>query len=186
MTPFEHLSVLISLILGLGLAHLLTSVHHLVLARERVRFHWLPLAWAALIFVGLVQEWWSIFEIRSRADWTFFGFLVFLIDPVRAYLTASFVLPPVERDEACDLEEYYFGIRRWFFPLVAFGNLFDGIHRHMGGTPWEDPAVWSNFVAFGFILALAVTRSVVYHAIITLILTGLFVFFILLSAFHLT
>jgi hypothetical protein len=35
MTPFEHLSVLISIILGLGIAHLLASVHKLVQARAR-------------------------------------------------------------------------------------------------------------------------------------------------------
>ena len=46
MTPFEHLAVLISLVLGLAIAQLLTTAHRLVLARERVRFYWLPLTWA--------------------------------------------------------------------------------------------------------------------------------------------
>lgn len=41
MTPFEYLSVLISIILGLGLAHLLSAVRELIQRRARVRFYWL-------------------------------------------------------------------------------------------------------------------------------------------------
>jgi hypothetical protein len=33
VTPFEHIAVLISIVLGLGLTHLLASVHRLALAR---------------------------------------------------------------------------------------------------------------------------------------------------------
>ena len=44
MTPFEHLAVLISIVLGLGLTQLLLSAHRLVQARGRVRFYWLRTA----------------------------------------------------------------------------------------------------------------------------------------------
>jgi len=55
MTPFEYLSVLISIILGLGLTHLLSAVRELIQKRAQVRFYWLALIWAALIFMAQVQ-----------------------------------------------------------------------------------------------------------------------------------
>lgn len=182
MTAFEHLSVLISLVLGLGIAHLLSSVHHLVLARHRVRFHWLPLLWAALMFIGLVQEWWSIFELRDRPEWNFFGFLVTLIDPVILYLTASFVLPPVEADRPCDLKAYYFGVRAWFFPLAAWGNLFDGVRRLWEGLPPGHVAIWSNFLGAALILSLARVRNERYHALVTLAIAAVFAVYLLMAA----
>jgi hypothetical protein len=53
MTPFEYLAVLISIVLGLGVTELLTGVQRMAHARERIAFHWLPLAWTGLVFVVL-------------------------------------------------------------------------------------------------------------------------------------
>ena len=55
MTSFEYLSVLISIILGLGLTHLLSAVRDLIQQRAQVRWHWLPVLWAGLIFVAQIQ-----------------------------------------------------------------------------------------------------------------------------------
>lgn len=37
VSPFEHISVLVSIILGLGITQLLMSAHRLVQARDRVK-----------------------------------------------------------------------------------------------------------------------------------------------------
>ena len=55
MTPFEHLTVLISIVIGMGLAHLLNTVHELIQERARVRFYWLSVLWFFLIFISLVE-----------------------------------------------------------------------------------------------------------------------------------
>src|SRR2546430_11876759 len=50
-----YLSVLLSIILGLGLTQVLTAVGRLVRHRDRVRPDWLPLLWAAVLLVVYVQ-----------------------------------------------------------------------------------------------------------------------------------
>jgi hypothetical protein len=51
MDAFGYLSVLLSIILGLGLTQLLTAIGRLIRHRDRVRVHWLPLLWAAVLLL---------------------------------------------------------------------------------------------------------------------------------------
>jgi hypothetical protein len=73
---FSYLSVLLSIILGLGLTQLLTAVGRLIRHRDRVRLDWLPLLWAAVLLVVYVQTWWAMFGLRNVREWTFVATLV--------------------------------------------------------------------------------------------------------------
>lgn len=182
MTLYEHLSVLISIVIGLGLTELLSNVHELVQARDRVRVHWLPVTWAVLVFVSIIQWWWSSFTFQSREEWNFFYFLFLMIRPVTSYLTAAFALPRVHGQAAYELGAYYFGIRGWFFTLLAFGNVLDGIRRLLEGEALEGVSVWSNFASAALVGSLAVSDSERYHAVITLLTAALFLMFLVQAA----
>src|SRR5690349_21520109 len=56
---FSYLSVLLSIILGLGLTQVLTAVGRVIRHRDRVRVDWLPMLWAGVLLVVYVQVWWS-------------------------------------------------------------------------------------------------------------------------------
>lgn len=185
MSPFEHLSVLISIILGLGVTQLLSNVHELVQARTRVRLHWLPVVWSGLVFIGLVQWWWASFGMHGQREWNFFYFLFILLRPVSAYLSAAAVLPKIEPGESCDLREYYFGNRRWLFLLLSFGNLLDGLRRMLSGEQIQDIAVWSNFVSCALLVSLAFSANERLHTAVTLLTAGLFATFIVAAALQL-
>lgn len=186
MTPFEHLAVLISIIIGLGLTHLLASVHRLAQARARVRLHWLPLMWTVLLFVSQVEWWWASFQWREEVNWNFFYFLFILISPVGLYLASAFVLPDVEPEVPYyDLGEYYFDTRGWFFGVLALNPAVDATRRALqSGSPWNEDAL-SNAVAAVLVVSLAFSRSVVYHTAVTLVVAALFLAFIVSSALQL-
>lgn len=131
MSQLEYLIALISIIVGLGLTDLAQSLRELVRPGRRVQWHWLPLLWAANVFLIVVQLWWASFtvlqeEIFSRAV----AFLPFLLFFVGLYLACAFSLPdlgwrtapaPKSDDNAeLDLEAFYFSEahRRWFFGLL--------------------------------------------------------------------
>jgi len=181
MTPFEYLSVLISIILGLGLTHLLSAVRELIQKRARVRFYPLALVWAALIFTTQVQWWWGIYELRVNTAWNFFSFFFLLLAPVSMYLTAGMVLPDIEGDEECDLKVYYYRNHGWIFGLTAIGNFLDAGRAYFAARSAADPKVWSNLIAVALCVSLAVIRSERYHVVITLLLTGLFLAFIIMA-----
>jgi len=185
VTPFEHISVLISIILGLGLTQLLTSVHRLVQARGRVRGYWLPLLWVALIFVSQVEWWWASFALRDDTVWNFFYFLFVLLSPVTLYLAAAFALPEFEPGQRYDLREYYFGNRGWFFAFVAAGPALDAIRRAVQAGSLGDFGALSNAISAVLVGSLAFSRNPRYHAAITLFAGGLFLTFIVSSALQL-
>ena len=117
VTPFEHLTVLVPIVIGLGIGHLLTTVHELVHVRARGRVYWLPIVWFGLIFVSLIEWWWAIFSLRTTVTWHFFYFLCLLMSPVTMYLAAAFVLPDdSERgNDVIDLRRYYNHNNAWLF-----------------------------------------------------------------------
>jgi hypothetical protein len=186
VTPFEHLSVLISIVLGLGMAHLLWSVHRIVQARERVKLYWLTILWVAVIFVAQVEWWWASYSFQNQVtDWTFFYFLFVLASPVTLYLAAAFVLPDIEPGQQYDLREYYYRTRTSFFLVVALGPVFDSIRRGLQAGSWTDFGSISNLVSALLVGSLAISRNPLHHAIITLAVTGLFLFFIVSEALKL-
>jgi hypothetical protein len=184
VSTFEHLSVLISIILGMGVTHLLANVHDLVQARRRVVVYWLPILWSVIIFIGLVQWWWVSFAMHQQEHWNFFYFLFLLLRPVTLYLTAAFVLPRPGRG-TCDLRAYYFDNRYWLFLLLATGNVLDGLRRYYEGQPMSDIEVWSNFVSAGLLGSLAISDDERWHAVIALLTAALFGTFIVTSALEL-
>jgi hypothetical protein len=132
--PFSYLSVLLSIILGLGITHLLAAASRLIRGRAMVRFYWPPLLWAAVMLVIYVQVWWSLFGLRGRSDWSFLSFSIILMQTVLLYMATSLVLPEAVVDEPAsplhatmvpdvsagnDLRAYYDRQVGWFFTLLG-------------------------------------------------------------------
>lgn len=172
MDEFSYLSVLLSIVLGLGITQLLTALGRLIQARERVRMYWPAPAWAVLLLVTHVQTWWTMFGLRDEGAWTFFTFLLVLLQPVLLYLLAALVLPDFGEtadpgEGTVDLRRHYFRQARWFFglgvALLAVSVLKDVALE--GELP--DPP---NLVAHLLFAALwgtaAVTRRERYHLLL--------------------
>ena len=117
MEAFTHLSVLLSIILGLGMAELLGGFTRLIEHRSTARLFAPAICWALLLLIVHVQTWWTLFGLRGQRDWTFLSFCVVLLQPIALYLLASLVFP---RGEHPDLRSSYFANRRWFFAFLIF------------------------------------------------------------------
>jgi hypothetical protein len=127
---FSYLSVLISLVLGLALASLLTGFAAMVRARARLRVYWPLAAQMVLMFLIQVQVWWALFSLRGVAHWSFPGFLVVLMQPVLVYLATAFLVPDVRDGERIDLRECYYREARWYFTAL-FLVLLDSIAKNL-------------------------------------------------------
>lgn len=115
MDAFSYLSVLLSIILGLGLTQLLTAVGRVIRHRDRVRVDWLPMLWAGVLLIVYVQVWWSMFGMRQLQSWTFVEFLVVLLQTVTLYMMAAMLLPEQIDEGGVDLRSFYDRHHRWFF-----------------------------------------------------------------------
>lgn len=115
MDAFGYLSVLLSIILGLGLTQLLTAIGRLIRHRDRVDVHWLPVLWACVLLLIYVQVWWSMYGLRTFVHWTFFAFIVVLAQTATLYIMAAVVLPEEIEGPITDLGAYFDRHHRWFF-----------------------------------------------------------------------
>jgi len=117
VTLFEFVVVLESIIVGLGIAEILTDVGQAFRRRGTVRIGMAHRAMVLLVLLFLVQHWWDSWSLRTVAVWSFPGLLMFLAGPILLFLLAHVVLPRIADD--VDLEEYYDGQAGLLWGLAA-------------------------------------------------------------------
>jgi hypothetical protein len=157
---FSYLSVLLSIVLGLGLTQILAATGRLIRHRERVRAHWLPMLWAGLLLVIYVQVWWSMYGLRLRRDWTFLAFSTVLAQTATLYIMAAVVLPEQVEEGGVDLGEYYDRHHRWFFSFFL-ATLVVSVAKDVilaGHLPDATNLTFHAVLAAASISALVITR----------------------------
>lgn len=177
---FSYLSVLISIILGLGVTHLLSGVGRIIERRDRVTPYWPAFVWAAVLFILHVQTWWVMFGLRTHPGWTFGAFLAVLVQPAVLYLLAVLVFPPGLGDDApVDMRANYYRQAPWFFGLAIL-LLVQSIGRDLviGGALPNAVNLGAHVVFFVLWAGAASTRRETYHAFVAVCTAVLFAVYV--------
>ena len=117
LTAFEHISVLISIVIGFAITTLLAGAVRLVHRRDSVRWYWPSALWMLTLLIIDIQVWWSRFGWRWLRVWTFATFVAMLLVPIGAYvLSALIVAEPAAMP--IDLRREYFVRRQVFFGVI--------------------------------------------------------------------
>ncbi|MDQ6826580.1 MAG: hypothetical protein M3Z14_05190 [Candidatus Eremiobacteraeota bacterium] len=119
MAVFSYLSVLISILIGLGMSHLLGAMVRLIHNRSRTKFYWPSQLWAINLFLLLTLIWWADFNLNRHEYWTFAIFLATLTLPAILYVACGLVLPASEVRNDDDMRAAYFENRVWFLSLIS-------------------------------------------------------------------
>ena len=117
MDQFNYLAVLISIVLGLGMTHILSSFGRWLENRGTFRAYGPAIAWAGIVLIVHVQTWWSMFGMRNHTHWTFLQFSLVLLQPIVLFLLSTLVLPG-SSSPGTDLRENYFRQKPWFFGFL--------------------------------------------------------------------
>lgn len=169
MTRLEYLLPLVSVLIGLAIADLVASLHRLLRAKDRVRWHWLPLHWAAVTFLILLAYWWSFYDVAQAAVWNnLFAFGSHIALLIILYLVAAAALPDRADEGDLDLLEDYLRQRRYFFGLYALYFSYSLVDVWLRtGILWR-PLNWLVLGYVAVFLLLAWTDRVRVHAIASL------------------
>ncbi len=89
MTQHEYVFVAISIILGLAITRLLSSVAELIHTRKQVTFHWATALWGASILLFILQLWWVGWELSAVRDWTIIDFFILVASSIFVYGAAD-------------------------------------------------------------------------------------------------
>lgn len=118
MDAFGYLTVMVSIVLGLGLTQLFAGIGNLVQIRRRVKLYSLHSIWVLLLIVIHLHMWWSFWALRGVDDWTYATFVYVLIGPA-ALVIASHIIIPEMLEGRIDVERHYFDTSPLFFSILA-------------------------------------------------------------------
>ena len=140
MDHFEYVMVLVSIIIGLAIAHQLLGVagivDRLASRRQPLRLSVAHLSWLGAVFCWTVLFWWWEFRFSEVVvEWTV-GLYFFLILYAVALFLLGAILVPRTWDPVDDLGQYFVERRLWFYPLLFGANALDVIDTWFkGGVP---------------------------------------------------
>lgn len=168
MSSFEYAMVLVSIIVGLGITHVLSSLGSAV---HRIRGHGRPLrlelnylVWIAFMFTWLAQFWWFEFkwsELEPRFGFLLFGFLV--LYAVTLFLV-TVILVPHHLAVVDDSWQYFLSIRPWFYGGLLMLNAIDLLDTFMKGMQWGARSTylwyWAAVLAAAVIGLLTTRRKI--------------------------
>ena len=186
MDEFGYLSVLLSIIIGLAVTQILIGIRGCLLTRARIRQFWPVHVWAAFFLLASSQSWWAMFGLRHRHDWDFGDFVIVLAQAIALYLVTGLIYPDFGHDKLVDLRAHYFRQRRHFFSLciimLALSISRDLVLGHRLPVP-ANLAFHLIFIAFAATGILSARE--IYHKVAAIIVSGIFVAYVVLLFTHL-
>jgi hypothetical protein len=140
VTLFEYVSVMVSIVLALGVSHLLDAASRILRERSWRDLDPLFSVWF-LIQVGVHFEvWWALWSYKDMAVWSYMSFVYVIIGPVLLVINNGILVPSHEELRAVSLDVHFYAMKT----------------RIMG--------VWLLFVLWSLLLGVVVTGRFVEHA----------------------
>ena len=166
MDMFNYVMVLASVIIGLGITHLLQGVGRIVQHPHREKVYWVHLMWVAAIFLRAIFWWWFEFDLSKTPQWTFTLYLFVLAYAVLIYLWCALLFPR-DLDGYDGYRDYFYSRRAWFFGLLVAGQVIDVADTLVKGLAHFrllGPSYLVAIVGISVLLLIAMrTRSPRYH-----------------------
>lgn len=183
MSISDFILAFVGIIIGLGVADLLSSLHKLLRAGKRVKWHWATPALAALmLLVTLVVWWWSFGQFSEIRSETIADFLPRFLVLVFSFLMMAAALPDEVPDGGIDLKQFYFSSRIHLWSLMSatlggFTLIYFVEHWSVGPArllafAWPTlislalaiaavltPRMWVHALAIGWIFTVAVVNN---------------------------
>ena len=152
MSELEIVTLSLSLILGLSMAQMLSTVAVSIRGRRESQLHWVPVAWATAIFSYHIQFW----------------FAPILVMAVLLFLSGALVLPGAGRPLPTDLiEDFEEHGRLALVPVSVYGLLWIPLNVRLGAE-WLSAMNALNVVVVALAVVVFFSRDLRVRGIATL------------------
>jgi hypothetical protein len=122
MAAFDHVVLLFSFVFGLALAHLLSRLGSLTLARRRVRFSPLQGLMALNAVLTVFLNWLMLFDMHAVKDWDILTIAIWFAVALSNFFICAAAAPDPVEDKAIDLDVFYHDHYRLFYGMVLFSE----------------------------------------------------------------
>jgi hypothetical protein len=115
MSSFEFLSVLISVVVGLGIANILTGIGRLIHRETEIQLSAHFVAWTLFVSFYMIVYWWTVvFGWQALQSWNLVLFMFVLTYGLVLYLL-SVILFPTDMGETWEPGTHIIRKRHWFY-----------------------------------------------------------------------
>ena len=140
MSAFEYVMVLVSIVIALAIAHLLTAVaegiHRFRGHGEPIKLDAVFLLWIGFVLVWLVSFWWWEFKFQEVvAEWSY-GLYLFIISYAIILFMLAEILVPHRMRGVTDSYAYFMEGRKWFFGALILMQATDVADTFLKGYDW--------------------------------------------------
>lgn len=129
ISSFEYVTVLISIVLGLGITQILTGVARLIQKHKKITFYWPHLLWINFILFLHIQEWWVMYELKTFVPWRLPVFLFVMLYPVNLFVLAKLIFPDGMKGKIIDLKKFYFENFQKIFSMLIFSAILSLLYN---------------------------------------------------------
>ncbi|QRM39885.1 hypothetical protein F3X89_08305 [Rhizobium rhizogenes] len=160
---YVYIRTVMSMVIGLSLAQLLTRLAGFVQAPGKHRVYFVHLGWVLSMFLFIIHFWWWEYRLQSVAEISFGVYLFLICFCCLFYFLCVLLNPPSVKDYG-GFEEYFISRRRWFFGLLAVTYAVDLIDTLLKGETyfrslgWEYPTRNVVYIVLCIIAAITANR----------------------------
>jgi hypothetical protein len=138
---YIYIRTVMSMIIGLSLARLLTGLAGIVQSPGKYRVYAIHLGWVLSMFLFIIHFWWWEYRLQSLAVINF-GVYLFLISFCCLFFFLCVLLFPTSLDDYGGYEEYFISRRKWFFGMLAVTYAVDLIDTVLKGQAYFNSLGW--------------------------------------------
>ncbi len=168
MSTFEYVMVLVSIVVALAIAHLLTalgeSVRRFRGKGEPIKLDAVFLLWVAFVLVWLVSFWWWEFKFQEIVTEWSFGLYLFVISYSIVLFMLAQILVPYRMQGVTDTYVDFMEGRKWFFGTLLLVQAIDMVDTFLKGYDWvmrpAVVAIYSVNIAIAIIGFISKRRAV--------------------------
>jgi len=183
MSPFEYVSVLISIIYGLGFTLVLTGVAELIRRWKTIVPFWTYFIWIALVLVLYIYEWWQHYTLRLIDSWSLPVFLFIILYPILLFILANLLFPVKWSKKETRLKEFYFTTyRKFFLWTILLATLAIIQNVVLEGYRLQDQVAQIIVLIVFLTLLIWRTKNVIIHTFVACILLILMVASLILTS----
>jgi hypothetical protein len=120
MSSFEFISILMSIVIGLGVTNLLAGAGRAFYRRRETPMDEVHIVLTLATLLLLALNWWVAFKWNTNVVWSFDKFLVLLVWTIMLYLLTTFLYPPDLSEEEERRNRFEGNRSGYYAAFVAF------------------------------------------------------------------
>jgi len=120
MSSFEFISILMSIVIGLGVTNLLAGAGRAFYRRRQTPMDEVHIVLTLATLLILALNWWVAFKWNTNVLWSFDKFLVLIVWTITLYLLTTFLYPPDLSEEEERRNRFEVNRSGYYSAFIAF------------------------------------------------------------------